>query len=120
MQPAKQISVAATIPARDGCMKDRSGVPGARSPGSGSFHTSCCKSAMDCLEPPIQILVQPNLCAVSFNMGSEFIDRLSEKLLCRLKVPVRGYFSAILPGLADLAIRCLTDLTPAVWLARHS
>ncbi len=38
----------------------------------------------------------------------------------RLKVPVRDYFSTILPGLADLPIRCLPDLTPAVWVARHS
>jgi transposase len=38
----------------------------------------------------------------------------------RLKVPVRDYFSAILPGLADLPIRCLPDLTPAVWVARHT
>ena len=38
----------------------------------------------------------------------------------RLKVPVRDYFSAILPGLADLPIRCLPDLTPAVWVTRHS
>ena len=38
----------------------------------------------------------------------------------RLKVPVRDYFSAILPGLADLPIRLLPDLTPAVWAARHS
>jgi hypothetical protein len=38
----------------------------------------------------------------------------------RLKVPVRDYFSAILPGLADLPIRCLPDLTPAVWVARLS
>jgi transposase len=38
----------------------------------------------------------------------------------RLKFPVRDYFSAILPGLADLPIRCLPDLTPAVWVARHS
>jgi len=38
----------------------------------------------------------------------------------RLKVPVRDYFSAILPGLADLPIRCLKDLTPTVWVARHS
>jgi transposase len=37
----------------------------------------------------------------------------------RLKVPVRDYFSKILPGLADLPIRCLPDLTPAVWVARH-
>jgi hypothetical protein len=38
----------------------------------------------------------------------------------RLKVSVRDYFSTILPGLADLPIRCLPDLTPAVWVARHS
>lgn len=38
----------------------------------------------------------------------------------RLEVPVRDYFSTILPGLADLPIRCLPDLTPAVWVARHS
>jgi hypothetical protein len=30
------------------------------------------------------------------------------------------YFSAILLGLADLPIRCLPDLTPALWVARHS
>jgi transposase len=38
----------------------------------------------------------------------------------RLQLPVRDYFSTILPGLADLPIRCLPDLTPAVWVARHS
>jgi hypothetical protein len=38
----------------------------------------------------------------------------------RLQVPVRDYFSAILPGLADLPVRCLPDFTPAVWVARHS
>jgi transposase len=38
----------------------------------------------------------------------------------RLQVPVRDYFSTILPGLADLPIRCLPDFTPAVWVARHS
>ena len=38
----------------------------------------------------------------------------------RLQVPVRDYFSTILPGLADLPIRCLPDLTPAVWVAQHS
>ena len=38
----------------------------------------------------------------------------------RLQVPVRDYFSTILPGLSDLPIRCLPDLTPAVWVARHS
>jgi len=38
----------------------------------------------------------------------------------RLKVPVRDYFSTILPGLADLPVRCLPDLTPAVLVARYS
>jgi hypothetical protein len=38
----------------------------------------------------------------------------------RLQVPVRDYFSTILPGLADLPIRCLPDVTPAVWTAQHS
>ena len=38
----------------------------------------------------------------------------------RLQVPVRDYFSTILPGLADLPIRRLPDLTPAVWVTRHS
>ena len=38
----------------------------------------------------------------------------------RLKGTARDYSSAILLGLADLPIRCLPDLTPAVWVARHS
>lgn len=38
----------------------------------------------------------------------------------RLQVPVRDYFSTILPGLGNLTIRCVPDLTPAAWVARHS
>src|SRR5207302_10331519 len=38
----------------------------------------------------------------------------------RLKIPVRAYFSAILAGLADLLIRCLPELTPFSFVARHS
>lgn len=38
----------------------------------------------------------------------------------RLHVPVRDYFSAILPGLADLPTRRLPDVTPAAWLVKHS
>jgi transposase len=37
----------------------------------------------------------------------------------RLRVPVRDYFSAILPGLADSPVQRLPDLTPARWAARH-
>ena len=38
----------------------------------------------------------------------------------RLKLPVRDYLAAVLPGLADLPIQRLPDLTPAAWVARHS
>jgi transposase len=38
----------------------------------------------------------------------------------RLKLPLRDYLAAVLPGLADLPIPCLPDLTPAAWVARHS
>ena len=37
----------------------------------------------------------------------------------RLKVPVRDYLSAVLPGLADMSIQRLPELTPAVWAARN-
>jgi transposase len=37
----------------------------------------------------------------------------------RRQVPVRDYLSTIHPGLANLPIRCLPDLTPAVWGGRH-
>src|SRR5437667_12864706 len=38
----------------------------------------------------------------------------------RLKLPVRDYLTAVLPGLADLRIQRLPDVTPTVWLTRHS
>jgi transposase len=38
----------------------------------------------------------------------------------RLKLSVRNYFAAILPGFADRPIRCLPDLSPAAWVAQHS
>ena len=38
----------------------------------------------------------------------------------RLQVSVRDYFSTILPGLADVTIQHLPDLTPAAWVAQHS
>src|ERR1022692_5221037 len=37
----------------------------------------------------------------------------------RLQIPVRDYFSTILPGLADLPIRYLPDRTPAAWVAQQ-
>jgi len=38
----------------------------------------------------------------------------------RLKLPVRDYLAAVLPGLADRPIQRLPDLTPAAWVAQHS
>ena len=38
----------------------------------------------------------------------------------RLKLPVRDYFSTILPGLAGLSIQRLPHLIPAAWVALQS
>ena len=38
----------------------------------------------------------------------------------RLTLPVRDYLGEVLPGLGDLSIRRLPDLTPAAWVAQHS
>ncbi len=38
----------------------------------------------------------------------------------RLKLPIRDYLAAILPGLADVTIQRLPGLTPAAWVAQHS
>ena len=38
----------------------------------------------------------------------------------RLKLSVRDYLAAVLPGFGDLPIQCLPDLTPAAWVAQHS
>jgi transposase len=37
----------------------------------------------------------------------------------RLKIPVRQYLAAVLPGLADLSIQRMAELTPAAWFARN-
>jgi transposase len=37
----------------------------------------------------------------------------------RLAIPVREYLGAILPGLAEVSIQKLADLTPAAWAARN-
>lgn len=37
----------------------------------------------------------------------------------RLQIPARKYLAAVLPGLADVNIQKLADLTPAAWAARN-
>jgi hypothetical protein len=38
----------------------------------------------------------------------------------RLKLPVRDYLAAVLPGLADLPIQRLPELTPSGWATQNS
>jgi hypothetical protein len=38
----------------------------------------------------------------------------------RLKLPVRDYLAAVLPGFSDLPIQRLAHLTPATWVAQLS
>ena len=37
----------------------------------------------------------------------------------RLDIPFREYLGGVLPGLADVSIHKLAELTPAAWAARH-
>lgn len=37
----------------------------------------------------------------------------------RIKLPVREYLSAVLPGLANLQLQRLPDLTPTAWASQH-
>ena len=56
----------------------------------------------------------------SSQAGPKIAAILSVVESCRsLKVPVRGYMAAILPGLADLPIQRLPGLTPTAWAKRH-
>ena len=38
----------------------------------------------------------------------------------RLKIPIRSYLAAVLPGIADVSIHRLAELTPTAWAARQS
>jgi len=37
----------------------------------------------------------------------------------RLRIPIRDYLGAVLPGLASVSIQRLPELTPAAWSAKH-
>jgi transposase len=37
----------------------------------------------------------------------------------RLTIPIRDYLAAVLPGIANVSIQSLADLTPAAWAARR-
>jgi hypothetical protein len=38
----------------------------------------------------------------------------------RRNVPVREYLAGVLPGLSDLSIQRLTELTPMAWAVKHN
>jgi hypothetical protein len=53
--------------------------------------------------------------------GSRVAAILSVVESCRrLKVPVRDYLAAILPGLANRSIQRVPEFTPAAWTARRT
>jgi transposase len=53
----------------------------------------------------------------SLQAGPKVAAILSVVESCRrLKLPVRDYLATILPGLADLPIRRLPELTPKAWV----
>ncbi len=37
----------------------------------------------------------------------------------RLKIPIRNYLAAVLPGLADLPMNCVKERTPSAWAAAN-
>jgi transposase len=37
----------------------------------------------------------------------------------RINIPVRDYLAAVLPGLANMSIQCLAQLTPTAWAFRN-
>ena len=37
----------------------------------------------------------------------------------RIKLPVREYLAAVLPGLVNMQLQRLSDLTPSAWAAQH-
>jgi len=37
----------------------------------------------------------------------------------RMKIPARDYLAAVLPGLADISIQRLAELTPTAWAASN-
>jgi hypothetical protein len=37
-----------------------------------------------------------------------------------MNIPVRNYLAAVLPGLNNLSIQDLAELTPTAWAAKHN
>ena len=44
---------------------------------------------------------------------------LQPQVYRRLKIPAREYLAAVLPGLANLSIQRLPELTPTAWAASN-
>ena len=58
-------------------------------------------------------------CKMTHDTGPRIAAILSIVETCRrLQIPIRDYLTAILPGLADLPVSRVTELTPTAWAAR--
>jgi len=70
---------------------------------------------------PVAIVRKNSIHVGSPQAGPKIAAILSVVESCRrLKLPVREYLVAVLPGLADLPIQRLPELTPAAWVAQRS
>jgi hypothetical protein len=57
----------------------------------------------------------------SAQAGAKVAAILSVVESCRrMKLSTRGYLGTILPGLADVSIQRVAEMTPSAWAAQHS
>ena len=67
---------------------------------------------------------QDTVCLLYTSIGSETAGPRVAAIISviescrRLKIPVRNYLAEILPGLANVPLRHIADLTPAAWAAK--
>jgi hypothetical protein len=55
--------------------------------------------------------------STGFIVPRQMLDRLRVESCLRLKVSLRDYLSAVLPGLSDLPVKKVSVLTSSAWAA---
>jgi transposase len=79
-----------------------------------------CNNLAENSMPPVALGRKNWLQIGSPQAGPKVVAILSVVESCRrLKLPVRDYLGAVLPGFADAPIHHLPDLTPAAWVAQQ-
>jgi hypothetical protein len=74
--------------------------------------------------PPIKETFEGNLAVTKDDVGSPKAGPNVAAILSivescrRTQIPLRDYLGAVLPGLAEVSIQRLAELTPAAWAAR--